>query len=242
MPGLNFKNTDANYAAIFGAVNTQYNEENEYAITYTVIRYDDECVFAYNHETNTFENIKYTKDEEGNFTLGEKETVYVLNLTESENAAIASLKETNGNTFENIVENFGLKSDFEQKKLESEEMISTLTTERDNSIAEYTKLQGEFEDLKTKYQKLEEANTSYENEKKNELLTKYSVKLDSEVIEKYRNDLSNYTYTDLDKNLAYELVKADDSIFSLNNGEGQAIPKADEPLSGIEAALSKYSN
>ena len=133
----------------------------------------------------------------------------------------------NGNTFENIVENFGLKSDFEQKKLESEETISTLTTERDNSIAEYTKLQGEFEDLKTKYQKLEEANTSYENEKKNELLTKYSVKLDSEVIEKYRNDLSNYTYTDLDKNLAYELVKADDSIFSLNKGEGQAIPKAD---------------
>ena len=70
------------------------------------------------------------------------------------------------------------------------------------------------------------------------ILEKYALKLDDEVVANYTAKIDEYTVESLEKDLSYELVKATPSIFSAT--EPTVIPKADTPLSGIEAILNQY--
>ena len=61
---------------------------------------------------------------------------------------------------------------------------------------------------------------------------------DEEIINKYTEKMSKYTVTDLEKDLAFELVQSNPTIFTIKDGNGR-IPK-DEPKTGIEAILEQY--
>ena len=72
------------------------------------------------------------------------------------------------------------------------------------------------------------------------VISKYSELLDEETINSYSENLDNYTAKDLDKELAYELVNANQSVFT-NGGQGKGyIPKEEPAMSGLEEILSKY--
>ena len=73
---------------------------------------------------------------------------------------------------------------------------------------------------------------------KQKIIEKYALKLDDEVVANYTAKIDEYTVETLEKDLSYELVKATPSIFSAT--EPTVIPKADTPLSGIEAILNQY--
>ena len=76
-----------------------------------------------------------------------------------------------------------------------------------------------------------------QNEEKQTIIDKYSEQLDETIIDKYTEKISEYTIADLEKDLAFELVQANPSIFTANP-QGR-IPK-DTPKSGLEAILEKY--
>ena len=64
------------------------------------------------------------------------------------------------------------------------------------------------------------------------------MKENKETISEYRNNLDNYTVTDLDMRLAYELKKANPSVFSKKSDNGY-VPK-DETTNALDEILSKY--
>ena len=140
-----------------------------------------------------------------------------------------------------IVENLTAeKSNFETKIGELEESISTLTTERDDALTQLDAANVTINSLTETNASLSSFKAEIEKQQKQAIIEKYSVLLDEEVINTYSNNIDQYTINDLDKELAYELVRTNQSVFS-SNGQGSGlIPKEETVLSGLEEILSKY--
>lgn len=132
------------------------------------------------------------------------------------------------------------KSNFETKIGELEESISTLTTERKDAQNQLDAANNTITTLTEENASLNSFKTEIEKEQKQAVISKYSELLDEDVLNTYSENLDNYTAKDLDKELAYELVTANQSVFT-NGGKGQAyIPKEEPAMSGLEEILSKY--
>ena len=132
------------------------------------------------------------------------------------------------------------KSNFETKIGELEESISTLTTERNDAQTQLDAANNTITTLTEENASLNSFKTEIEKEQKQAVISKYSELLDEDVLNTYSENLDNYTAKDLDKELAYELVTANQSVFT-NGGKGQAyIPKEEPAMSGLEEILSKY--
>ena len=75
------------------------------------------------------------------------------------------------------------------------------------------------------------------------VMKQYADKLNEDVIDSYKKNMSEFTLEALDKELAFELVKSNPSIFSLENGDSFRIPKIESThKSEIEQLLDKYEN
>ena len=132
------------------------------------------------------------------------------------------------------------KSNFETKIGELEESISTLTTERNDAQTQLDTANNTINTLTEENASLNSFKMEIEKEQKQAVISKYSELLDEDVLNTYSENLDNYTAKDLDKELAYELVTANQSVFT-NGGNGQAyIPKEEPAMSGLEEILSKY--
>lgn len=132
------------------------------------------------------------------------------------------------------------KLNFETKIGELQENISTLTTERDDAQAQLDVANTTIASLTEEKNNLTSFKAQVEKEQKLTVISKYSELLDEEVLNSYSEKLDNYTAKDLDKELAYELVNANQSVFT-NGGQGQAYLPKDEPaVGGLEEILSKY--
>lgn len=145
------------------------------------------------------------------------------------------------NTLNGTVETLTTQnSNFETKIGELEQSISTLTTERNEA-------QTQLEDANATIATLTEENnglTSFkkqiEKEQKQVIISKYSELLDEETINTYSGNLDNYTAKDLDKELAYELVSANQSVFTNGAPSQVYLPKDEPTVGGLEEILSKY--
>ena len=72
------------------------------------------------------------------------------------------------------------------------------------------------------------------------ILDKYAARLSDDVVESYREKLGEFTISNLQKELALELVSNDPSIFNLEEQNG-FVPKGNGYEEGsLEALLSKY--
>lgn len=87
---------------------------------------------------------------------------------------------------------------------------------------------------------LKEYKLQIERAEKNELINKYALKLTDETVQKYREQIDNYSALDLKKELSFELVNNNPDIFTIVKDDGAPVPKIDAPKSGIEEILSKY--
>ena len=132
------------------------------------------------------------------------------------------------------------KSNFETKIGELEETISTLTTERDDAQSQLDGANITINNLTEENASLTSFKAEVEKQQKQAVISKYSELLDEEVINTYSENLDNYTAKDLDKELAYELVNANQSVFSSNGQHSGFIPKEEPAVSGLEEILSKY--
>lgn len=187
------------------------------------------------------ENYQAARDEaeEANCKLAEKSAEYEA-LNEA-NAALVQSYEALSEVNTALTENFGIeKSNFESKIEELNETNATLTTERDAMFAQLGEANVAINALTAQNEELTSFKLEVEKQRKQEVVDKYSSLLDEEVLGAYSAKLDNYTTEQLDKELAYELVNANQTIFTAAPQSGY-IPKDEPQMSGLEEILSKYS-
>lgn len=207
--------------------------------------YDEYCV-AFKYEDQSYERVYYSKTENDTVELGERVKCYIIDVTETEKISLETIQALNNNTYEKIEENFVSKevveektSEFEQKIEESNVTIATLNSEKEEISTVLETQEVELNSLKEENEALKQFKLEQEMLEKKAIVDKYSERLSEEVLEKYTDEkIAEFTAVELDKELAFELVQNDPTVFS-NNNNFNLIPK-DEPKSGIEAILEKY--
>lgn len=252
---ITFKLSDSQkQRALWELLNPTHDENGDWVIEYSICDVYDDYVLAFCFETNQYERVYYTKDDEQDMIeLGERVPVYIVDVTESEKETLDTLRKLNGDTYELVSENLvkaeenanncvelGTKID------ELNTTIATLNTEisqAQEKIAEdettYAAAQNDIEQLTTEVEDLRNYKKAIETQQKEAVIAEYVDKLSNDVIETYKAKIDEYSLLDLDKELAYECKKSNSSIFNTP----QETPRVffnSVPEGGIEEILSRY--
>ena len=243
---INFKlSHDEVFDAIWSLLNTEYNEENDWTVTYSILDVYDDYAFVYNYETGNYARAYYTKNDEDNSVVIDSidEPRFMIDVSENELNTINTLRALNGDTYElvseeltNAHDNFEKVVEFSTKIEELTAQNSTLTVEKDELAQANSSLQSERDSLAEENQELQTRCSSYEKSAKDAIVEQYVGQLAEEILDQYRQNYDNYSVVDLDKELAYQLKCANPSVFS----KAPAYLPVDQPLTGIEQILSKY--
>lgn len=243
---VNFKLSDGDkYEQIFNLLNTNFNEEENWTVTYAIGEIYDDYALVYNLETKEVFRAYYQKGED-TVTLGDMKKVYIIDITEEEKVTVDTLRRLNGETYEkvepvleNAKENFEKISELEGKKVELENSVSTLNTEKSALEEKFNLSQGENETLKNEIEALKSYKLGIENEQKESVLSEYENQLSDEILNSYKEKINEYSVIDLDKELAYELKKANISAFT-KQPEQKVVQKNGVVKTGLDEILNKY--
>ena len=243
---VNFKLSDNDkYEQIFDLLNTNFNEEGSWTITYGIGEIYDDYALVYNLETKEVFRAYYQKGED-TVTLGDMKKVYIIDVTEEEKVTVDTLRRLNGETYEKVEpvlesakENFEKISELEDKKVELENSVSTLNTEKSALEEKFNLSQGENETLKNEIEALKSYKLGIENEQKESVLSEYENQLSDEILNSYKEKINEYSVIDLDKELAYELKKANISAFT-KQPEQKFVQKDGIVKTGLDEILNKY--
>lgn len=254
MPKINFKlSDDQKFQAIWALLNPEFTEEGNWTVTYGISAVYDDYALVMNYETGEFNRAYYNKNDENDMIeLGDVVKCFVVDVTENEMNTINTLRALNGDTYElvseeltNAKENFEKVSEFSAKIEELTNSVSTLETERDNSVEQINEYTAQIESanntinsLNEEINSLREFKLTVETQQKEAVINEYSEQLSEEILNGYRENFDNYTAEELDMRLAYELKKNNPSIFT-KDGDGGIAPK-DTQVNGLTAILSKY--
>lgn len=263
---LNYKLSDgAKFNALWSLLNVNYNEAGEWRVDYDICEIYDQYAVVKNYSEGIWERVFYNKnDETDSVEITQRARCYIMDVSETEKNALDALHKLNGENYEKVDENYSAvkteaeqasqrvselegqvstyeveKTNFESKIEELNTTISTLTTERDNINTQYTEAETKIEKLTEEVDTLNSFKLGVEKAEKEKVIEKYSEKLNGDTIQTYVENMDKYTVTQLDKELAYELVSTDSSIFS-KQPESRLIPTGESSLTGIEQILSKY--
>ena len=134
------------------------------------------------------------------------------------------------------------KSENETKIGELNESIATLTTERDNALSSLVESQTTVITLNEEIASLNSFKAEIEKKEKEAVVAKYSKLLAEEILSAYSAKLDEYTdIKALDKDLAYELVSTNKTVFTVNgNPQPVYVPKDTGAGNGLEGILDKY--
>ena len=243
---VNFKLSDGDkYEQIFNLLNTNFNEEGNWTVTYGIGEIYDDYALIYNLETKEVFRAYYQKGED-TVTLGDMKKVYIIDITEEEKVTVDTLRRLNGETYEkvepvleNAKENFEKISELEGKKVELENSVSTLNTEKSALEEKFNLSQGENETLKNEIEALKSYKLEIENKQKESVLSEYENQLSDEILNSYKEKINEYSVIDLDKELAYELKKANISAFT-KQPEQKVVQKNGIVKTGLDEILNKY--
>ena len=262
---VNYKlSDDAKFSALWSLLNLNYNQEGNWLVEYDICAVYDNYAVVRNYAEGIYERVYYTKnDETDSVSIDSREQCFIMDVSESEKKTLEAVQALNGGNYEKLDENFsaavegagqveGLNntiselndtistlnetnSNFETKIGELNESIATLTTERDDANTQLNDANVTINSLNEQIGELNSFKAEIEKKEKEAVVNKYTALLDAEVIAKY--ELDKYSAKDLDKELAYELVSTNTSVFT-EQGTGY-IPK-DEPETGLAQLLNKY--
>lgn len=250
----NFKLSDnQKYNALWSLLNTEYTEEGNWTVTYTITEVYDDYALVFNFAEGQYERAYYTKDDENDtLTINEVVKVFIIDVVEAEKNTIETLRMLNGDTYELVSETLqNAGSTLEKlgeveeeisvcnsKIVEFEEKVTTLESEKANSEVALNTANETIETLTAENEELKEFKYNVEKQQKEAVLGEYEMQLTEEVLESYRAKIDEYTAIELDKELAYELKKTNPTVFSKEPQTGYT-PK-DGLKGGIEEILSKY--
>lgn len=208
----NFKFSDnAKAESLFDLLNPNCNEESDWELNYTLCEIYDNFTLVRNCEDGKFYSVEYSLNED-KIELGEISEVNLLCLSPEIFTSVTSLKSFNNDSFEKIDELFNANI----------EKINTLTNDynilvedKNNLVREKEELEAKVSELEAENVKLSEYKNNIELEEKQNVLDKYSALLDDDTLGKYKEAVSQYSTIDLEKELAYEVVKSKSELFSL---------------------------
>lgn len=247
------------FEALHSLLNPNFTEEGSWTLDFCICEIAENYVIAKNLKEDCFTKISYLV-EEGNYSLGEQENCFMINVSEAEKTSLDAVKAQNGDSFEKAEEIYatlenlqntisdlnntiselnGQISGFEQKIEEGNDTIATLTTERDAANENYNNAQTEVTTLSAEIEELKTFKANVETNEKLAVIDSYNNKLSDEILEGYRNRVTEFSLSDLKKDLAFDLVETNPSIFS-NQGQSQYVPKDNVVVGGIEEVLAKY--
>ena len=134
------------------------------------------------------------------------------------------------------------KSENETKIGELNESIVTLTTERDNALSSLVESQTAVVSLNEEIAALNSFKAEIVKKEKEAIVAKYAKLLSEEVLSTYNAKLDEYTdLKALDKDLAYELVTTNNSVFTVKgNPQPAYVPRDTGVSNGLEGILDKY--
>ena len=134
------------------------------------------------------------------------------------------------------------KSENEIKIGELNESIATLTTERDDALSSLVESQTTVVTLNEEIASLNSFKAEIEKKEKEAVVAKYSKLLAEEILSAYSAKLDEYTdLKALDKDLAYELVSTNKTVFTATgNPQPAYVPKDTGAGNGLEGILDKY--
>lgn len=243
---FNFKLSDSQkHDMLFNLLNPNFNENGGWVIEYSICDVYDEYAIAYNYENQGYERIYYTKDDsQDSLEINAKKKCYIVDVTEEEKSALETIQALNGGTYEKIDEGFTTLKDenstYVTKIGEQETIIATLTSDKENFETQINEAQTTIATLNQELDSLKEYKLQQETNEKQAVIDKYAKELDEDVMQKYTEKLNEYSVSDLEKELAFELVNANPTIFShQTQSESGYIPK-DPHTSGVEGILEKY--
>ena len=186
----------------------------------------------HNLNNGTYEKV----DENYSTALADVETK-IGELNAANEALSAKTEELNALTETYNTE----KSENETKIGELNESIVTLTTERDDALNQLTAAQESVNSLTNEVATLNSFKAEIEKKEKEAVVAKYAKRLSTEILEAYSAKLDEYSDArTLDKDLAYELVSTNDSVFTVDPIQSAYIPKDEGAGNGIEGILAKY--
>ena len=205
------------------------------------------------------EGNKENEGEEGaatteeTFELGETSTCYMITVSESEKTSLEAVQQLNGGSFDKIEEVFAKvpelenriaeieskNSTCEQELIDTKEQFTTLQAEKDELAEKFNNLQTEKDALDAQIGELNEYKLATETAKKQAIINKYAAQLDADIMSNY-SATAEITVEELERNLAFELVKATPSLFSNQEEEEEGYVPKDVNPSGLEAILTKY--
>lgn len=247
MNKINFKLSDSQkHDAIWEILNPNYNVEGNWTVEYVILDIYSDYALVFNYETGSFERAYYVKDDENDeVVINDRVKVFIVDVTEKEKNALETLRALNGGTYEKIDRIFEEKetlkkenSNYVQKNEELSENLTTLKAEGDQFTIQLETANTQIAELTAELEKLVSYKENVETVEKENVISSYSGLLPEEMLCSYKEKISGYSVTELDKELAYELKKLNVSIFS-KDGNTKRVLK-DEPKSGIEEILSKY--
>ena len=260
---MEFKLSDnQKYNMIWTLLNSRFNEENGYVIDYSVGEVYDEYAVVFNFETQKYERAYYTKDDAtDSLEITNKENCYIVDVNEEEKRALEVLHQLNGDTYEKVDENYSsltnqvetltnekneLETTYSQKIEESNGEIATLQQEKAdvestlNEVQEsYQNAQATIESLTAEKESLETFKADILKKEKEATLDHYAQLLDAEEISSFKEKMDEMTNDELDRELAYTLVKNKPTLFT-NDSDPQYVPKDNVEPTGIEGILSRY--
>lgn len=186
----------------------------------------------HNLNNNTYEKV----DENYSNALAEIETK-IGELNTANEALIAKTE-----AFDSLTETYNTeKSENETKIEELNKNIATLTTERDDALNQLNDAQVSVNSLTEEVANLNSFKAEVEKKEKEAVVAKYEKLLDAETIAAYSSKLGEYSSTkELDKDLAYEVLTKNPSVFTVNPPAQPAYVPKDEDLTGVEGILAKY--
>lgn len=133
------------------------------------------------------------------------------------------------------------KSQNETKIGELNESIATLTTERDDAISKLADSVITVNSLNEEIATLNSFKADIEKKEKEAVIAKYAKVLSADVIASYTEKIDEYTCAKaLDKDMAYELVSTNQSVFANNGNPQPAYVPRDTSVTGLGAILDKY--
>ena len=144
--------------------------------------------------------------------------------------------------FDALTETYNTEKSANETKIgELNESIATLTTERDDAVSKLADSVITVNSLNEEIATLNSFKTDIEKKEKEAVIAKYTKVLSTDVIASYTEKIAEYTSAkELDKDMAYELVSTNQSVFANNGNPQPAYVPRDTSVTGLGAILDKY--
>lgn len=245
---INFKLSHSDiFEKLWMAVNPNYNSEGGWLYENGIFNVYDDYALVVNYETDENYRIYYTRGEDDSIVLGEKVEVSIVDVTKDEYSALQYIQSLG--TYSEVQSKLELISEFESKNPDfsfdvTEEVVEVEVEGEEDEVEVEEEVDlgftaEEVELLKAELQELKEYKINQETIEKKEVLATYAERLDEEIISTYTDEvLVSMTKEELEKDLAYNLVKNTD--FTTSNKGGNKVPHNEGSKSSLSSVLENY--